>query len=204
MGKIFVFDLGNVIVRPMNVKMLYEMLECKVSYEEFCNFFKKDKSVDDVHRGLISTEEHIKKILNFSGSNKTIEEYISIFTGPIRNGLYEDTIKIIEVLKKANKKVCMLSNLRHIDFEWFAGIYDISNFDGLYLSYEMHIMKPCNEIYEKMIESLNASADDVYFFDDSQANVEAARKLGINAYCVTGDTIRDVLVKENIIEIKDK
>ena len=32
MEKIFVFDLGNVIVKPMNVKKLYEMLECKVSF----------------------------------------------------------------------------------------------------------------------------------------------------------------------------
>ena len=39
MDRIFVFDLGNVIVIPMNVKLLYEKLECKVSYEEFINFF---------------------------------------------------------------------------------------------------------------------------------------------------------------------
>lgn len=204
MRKVFVFDLGNVIVRPMNVKMLYEMLECKVSYEEFCEYFKKDKSVYDVHRGLISTEEHIRKILEFSDCNKTIEEYISIFTGPVRNELFEDTIEIIEELKKANKKVCILSNLRQIDFEWFASKYDISKFDELYLSYEMHLMKPDNEIYEKMIENLNVSADNVYFFDDSQANVDAAKKLGINAYCVTGDTIRDVIMKENMLETKDE
>ena len=31
--KIYVFDLGNVIVEPMNVKMLYEMLETNISYD---------------------------------------------------------------------------------------------------------------------------------------------------------------------------
>ena len=120
----------------------------------------------------------------------------------LRNELFEDTIKIIEELKKANKKVCMLSNLRQIDFDWFASKYDISNFDELYLSYEMHLKKPGNEIYEKMLEDLNVLADNVYFFDDSQSNVEAAKKLGINAYCVTGDTIRDVLIKEKILDDK--
>ena len=35
MEKIFVFDLGNVIVRPISVKKLYEMLGCKVSFESF-------------------------------------------------------------------------------------------------------------------------------------------------------------------------
>jgi len=56
MIKNIIFDLGNVIVIPMNVKLLYEKLECKVSYEEFINFFKTDKSVIDAHMGLISDD----------------------------------------------------------------------------------------------------------------------------------------------------
>lgn len=200
MEKVFVFDLGNVIVRPMNVKKLYEMLECKVSFEEFCEYFKKDKSVDDIHKGLISTEEHIKKILEFSGSDKSVEEYISIYTGPIRNELFKDTVELIDRLKKDNQKVCMLSNLRQIDFEWFATQYDISKFDNLYLSYKMHLMKPNDRIYEEMIKDLGVLPNFIYFFDDSQANVDAAQRLGINAYCVTGDTIKDLIARENFLK----
>lgn len=199
MEKIFVFDLGNVIVRPMSIEKLYEMLECKVSYEEFSNYFKNDRSSDKIHRGLITTKEHVEKILEFSGSNKTFEEYVSIFTGPIRNGLFKDTVEIIDKLKMDNQKVCMLSNLRKMDFDWFSTQYDVSKFDRLYLSYEIHLLKPSNEIYEKMIEDLNVSANSIYFFDDSQANIEAAQKLGINAYCVTGDTIKDVMLREKLI-----
>lgn len=200
MEKVFVFDLGNVIVRPMSVKKLYDMLGCKVSFEEFCEYFKKDKSVDDIHRGLISTEEHIKKILEFSGTDKNVEEYISIFTGPIRNGLFEDTVELIDRLKKDNQKVCMLSNLRQIDFEWFSTQYDINKFDNLYLSYKMHLMKPDDEIYEEMIKDLGVSPSSIYFFDDSQANVDTAQRLGINAYCVTGDTIKDLIVRKNLLK----
>ena len=200
MKKVFVFDLGNVIVRPMSVKKLYEMLDCKVSYEEFSNYFKKDKSVEDVHKGLISTEEHIAKIIKFSGSTKKIDEYIDIFTGPIRNGLFEDTIEIINNLKKNNQKICMLSNLRKIDFEWFETQYDINNFDKLYLSYEMHLVKPDKDIYEEMIKDLNTEVENIYFFDDNQDNINAAKELGINAYCVTGDTIKKIFLDEKLID----
>lgn len=199
MEKIYVFDLGNVIVRPMNIKKLYEMLECKISYEEFSNYFKNDKSVENVHKGLISTEEHINKILKFSGSNKTIDEYISIFIGPIRNGLFEDTIEIIDNLKKNNKKICMLSNLREIDFKWFEKQYDINNFDKLYLSYEMHLLKPNKDIYEQMLKDLNTDAKNIYFFDDNQDNINSAKKIGINSYCVTGNSIRNVFLAERLI-----
>lgn len=204
MEKIFVFDLGNVIVRPMSIEKLYEMLECKVSYEEFSNYFKNDKSAGKIHKGLITTEEYVEKILEFSGSNKTLEEYVSIFTGPIRNGLFKDTVEIIDKLKTDNQKVCMLSNLRKMDFDWFSTQYDVSKFDRLYLSYKMHMLKPDNEIYEKMIKDLNVSTNSIYFFDDNQANVETAQKLGINANCVTGDTIRDVMVREKLINYQMK
>lgn len=200
MEKVFVFDLGNVIVRPMNVKKLYEMLECKVSFEKFYEYFKIDKSSSDIHRGLISIEEYIKKLLKFSESEKNVEECISIFAGPIRNGLFKNTIQLIERLKKENKKVCILSNLRKIDFEWFSTQYDISKFDNLYLSYKMNLMKPDEEIYKKMIKDLCVPPSCIYFFDDSRDNVATAQRLGINAYCVTGNTINDLILKENLLK----
>ena len=196
MDRIFVFDLGNVIVIPMNVKLLYEKLECKVSYEEFINFFKTDKSVIDAHMGLISDDEHIEKLLEFSKSNKTLNEYKEIYTGPIRNSLYKDTVEIIDKLKENNEKLCMLSNLRKIDFEWFETVYDISKFDELFLSYEMHVNKPDAEIYNKMIEKLKVEPNQIYFFDDIKSNVESAKELGINAYLVTGDTIKETFEKK--------
>lgn len=198
MEKIFVFDLGNVIVRPMSIKKLYEKLNCQVSFEDFYEYLKNDQSSEEIHKGLISTEEYIKKILKFSESDKTMEECISIFTGPIRNGLFQNTVEIIDRLKEENKRICLLSNLRQINFEWFSTQYDINKFDNLYLSYQMHLMKPEDKIYIEMIKDLGVSADSIYFFDDSKANVDTAKRLGIKAYCVTGNTIKDLVLKEKI------
>ncbi len=194
-NKIYVFDLGNVIVVPMNIQLLYEKMECKVSYEEFLNFFKNDKSVIDAHAGLISDNEHITKLLEFTGSKLSVDEYKEIFCGPIRNSLYKDTVEIIDELKNDGKKVCLLSNLRKIDFDWFSSVYDISKFDELFLSYEMHINKPDVRIYEEMIRCLNCNPKDIYFFDDSKSNVEAAQRCNINAFVVTGNTIKEVFDK---------
>lgn len=199
--KVYVFDLGNVIVIPMNVKLLYEKLECKVSYDEFLEFFKKDKSVIDAHAGIISDDKHIEKILEFAKSNKTIDEYKEIYCGPIRNSLYKDTIDIIDSLKKHHKKVCMLSNLRKIDFDWFSTVYDITKFDELFLSYEMHLNKPDKRIYQEMIYKLNVKPEDIYFFDDSKTNVDVAIECGINAFCVTGENIKGIFDNELKLEI---
>lgn len=93
----------------------------------------------------------------------------------------------------------MLSNLRKIDFEWFKEQYNINNFDKLYLSYEMHLLKPDKKIYIEMIKDLNTDASNIYFFDDNQENVSCAKELGINAYCVTGENIKDIFLKYNLI-----
>lgn len=139
-------------------------------------------------------------MLKFSESEKNVEECLNIFTGPIRNGLFENTVNLIDRLKKENKKICLLSNLRKIDFELFSTQYDISKFNNLYLSYKMHLMKPDDEIYRKMIKDLDVPPNFIYFFDDSKDNVDTAKRLGINVYCVTGDAIDNIIVKEKILD----
>lgn len=192
MDKIYVFDLGNVIISPMNTKLLYEMLEMQVSYDDFLKFFTKSKSSIDAHKGFISDDENIQNILEFCGSSKNIEEYKKIYMGPIRNSLNKDTLSIIENLREKNKRIYMLSNLRKIDFDYFAAVYDISKFDGLFLSYEMHKMKPDLEIYLEMIECLKVMPNQIHFFDDNKVNCDAAKKCGINSYCVTGENIKKI------------
>ena len=80
MEKIFVFDLGNVIVRPMSIKKLYEKLNCQVSFEDFYEYLKNDQSSEEIHKGLISTEEYIKKIENneVEWERRSLSEVIEI------------------------------------------------------------------------------------------------------------------------------
>ena len=196
MDSVYVFDLGNVIISPMNTKLLYEMLETQVSYEDFLKYFFKSKSSIDAHKGLISDDENIQNILDFCGSSKTIEEYKEIYGGPIRNSLNKDTLDIMENLRAQNKKIYMLSNLRKIDFDYLASVYDVSQFDGLFLSYEMHKLKPDLDIYLEMIEHLKVKPNQIHFFDDNKENCDAAKKCGINSYCVTGENIKNVYKKK--------
>ena len=125
--KIYVFDLGNVIVTPINTKFLYEKLDCLISYENFLSFFLYDKSVIDAHAGLISDKKHIQKLLDFSKSQKSIEEYKRIYY-EAKGVFFPDTVDIIDQLIKQRKKVCLLSNLRKIDFKWFQSHFDVHKF----------------------------------------------------------------------------
>ena len=54
------------------------------------------------------------------------------------------------------------------------------------------MVKPEDNIYQYVINTLKAKPEDIYFFDDIEKNVQAAKECGIQAFCVTGNTIKDI------------
>lgn len=99
-----------------------------------------------------------------------------------------EKLRMLRELKK-HYRVFMLSNtnpimLDFIDKNMFSqeGLTVDDYFDYRYLSHEMKVLKPSDEIYLRMAEHGNMKPEETLFIDDSQANVEAARKLGFNVY----------------------
>ncbi len=195
MSKIYVFDMGNVVTRPTNLKKMYEESESSCEYNIFKKLFYDSYESTAVYKGMISDYEFFNSLKEKTGSKKTSYELRQLYLEN-KSGVYEDTIGIIKYLKGMKNMICLLSNLKEVDYEYLRNVVDMSLFDIEFLSYEMGMAKPETEIYEQVINRLGTS--DFYFFDDTLANVEEARRLGINAYQVNGNTIRDVAVKQKL------
>ena len=88
----------------------------------------------------------------------------------------------------------MLSNLAEIDYEILKEQFDMNLFDEVFLSYQMHKIKPEKEIFEEVVNKLGKNSKEILFFDDKEKNVEVARKCGIEAYQVTGENIKECSV----------
>jgi len=56
-------------------------------------------------------------------------------------------------------------------------------FDAMYLSYQMKLMKPSEDIFHKMLMTEQISPSEVLFVDDGPRNVAAASQLGIWTFC---------------------
>jgi HAD superfamily hydrolase (TIGR01509 family) len=52
-------------------------------------------------------------------------------------------------------------------------------FEKVFLSYEMHLVKPSQEIFERMLQETGIKSEETLFIDDSKANCLAAESLGI-------------------------
>lgn len=91
---------------------------------------------------------------------------------------------------RSTARVSVLSNtnpyiLEHIySKEFFNGKAITDLVDKVYASCEMRLLKPSADIYLSMLHKGGMKASETLFLDDSQANVEAAKKVEINSLLV--------------------
>lgn len=104
-------------------------------------------------------------------------------------------------LKQQGYTICMLSNTNEAHWQYilekcFGGQEVVDElFDHVFLSQEMHMAKPNDEIYLKVLETIHAQADECLFLDDSSTNLQAAEALGFHTYhAETSNTQKGMVV----------
>ncbi len=64
----------------------------------------------------------------------------------------------------------------------------IEVFDGVLFSAEVECMKPQKEMYQHLYSRFDLKPEECFFIDDVPANIQGARKTGMDGYCfVDGD-----------------
>ena len=88
---------------------------------------------------------------------------------------------LVNELKKNNIPVALLSNAtgRQAVILRKMGLYQ--PFDPCLISCEIGIEKPDQKAFEILLKTMSLPAEEIVFIDDKAANVEAAKKIGIDA-----------------------
>ena len=196
MKEIFVFDMGCVILKPSYLDKMYEEANTDCEYKVFKDLFYNSEYSQKVYDGTINDDEFFKIIKEKTNSKKNIEELKMLYL-KYKGDVYSSTMNIIKKLKEDGNTICLLSNLKELDYNYLSNVIDMNLFDKTYLSYLMKMSKPNKKIFQKVINDLGTNR--FYFFDDSIKNIEAAKNLGINAYNVTGENIEECFEKKLIL-----
>lgn len=199
MIKTIIFDFGNVFIN----------LDIEGAIEHTFNKFEIDTLSEEMmafnsfyEQGLISTEEFIE----FYAENfPNIESYEII---DIWNFMLKDFPKhrldFLKQLKDTSKyKLILLSNTNDLHINWVKRnipFYDEfkNYFDAFYLSHEINLRKPNQDIYEFVLSENNLNANECIFIDDNEDNCETAKSLGIKTWHINPKT-EDI---SNLFEIK--
>ncbi|WP_194778257.1 HAD family hydrolase [Pararhodonellum marinum] len=186
-----IFDLGNVIINiDMELTVRRLIRELPESKRKIGDDFYSYPIYADFETGKLDAgafREKVRDIFQEDWSDGLIDE--------IWNELLLDIpLERIELLKalKQHYGIFMLSNTNPIHFgevekrlQHTSGDTGFDGFfDGLFLSHKMGLKKPDMKIYETVVQQLNTKPEKCLFFDDLEANILAAQKVGIQTHHV--------------------
>lgn len=111
---------------------------------------------------------------------------------------YEPNPSAIRLLDACSSRynTALLSNTRKEWFEHLDHKYELTNHaDRAFLSYQLGLKKPDPRIYRHMISEIGASPANIFFLDDREENVAAARQEGLRAavFTSTEEAISDLV-----------
>ena len=150
-----------------------------------CDGLVANGAMDLYQTGDISTEDFVSGIQKFCHPGTTEEQVLEAWNDCLLT-IPAYKLEYIKSLRAEGYRVHLLSNTNeahwvHIAEKHFGGKTE-EYFDHLFLSQEMHMSKPNDDIFLAVLEQLGAKAEECLFIDDAQANVDAAKALGYNVY----------------------
>ena len=81
--------------------------------------------------------------------------------------------------------IACLSNTNQSHWDYLTDTHNIIDvFDHAYASHIIKAAKPNAKAWQLCLHDMNIAASDVWFFDDTQANIDAAQSMGITSYHV--------------------
>lgn len=178
--KAIIFDFGGVLLRTQN-RQGRRKWEEKLGLEEWESeviVFGNELGTK-AQMGEISYESLWDSIgRRFNLSAQELNDFQQDFwAGDV---LDSNLVDYIRSLKK-DYHIAMISNASDELRQNLKDQYCIADvFDLIVSSAEEHVMKPHQEIYLRTLERLGCDPAEAVFVDDSEPNIQAARKLGMH------------------------
>jgi glucose-1-phosphatase len=184
--KNIIFDLGGVI---LNID--YNLLVAAFSmiglphFEAYFSQKEQRALFDEYEKGLISSGTFREQLKAQCRPGTTDSEINDAWNSMLLD-LPEQRLDLL-INVKTKYRIFLLSNTNEIHmqfiYEYLRKTFHINDFSGcfekVYLSYEMQMRKPDDEIFQKILSEKMLNAAETLFIDDSVQHIETARRLGI-------------------------
>lgn len=121
------------------------------------------------------TSLEVWEAIGFQGDLEQIEKtYLDTME------LNDDLIEFIQEVRK-HYKLAIISNDSSRWSKYLREKFDLNQyFDVISISGDLRIQKPDERIFQLTIEKLGVKAEDCWYIDDREGNLEAAKKVGMN------------------------
>lgn len=184
-----VFDLGGVLVD-------IDLERCREAFRrigmpqmaEFIDAYHPAAMIGRMEAGELTPHETCDEIRRLTGRPETPDETILEAYTRIITGVPAAKIRMVDALRRRGFRTYVLSNNNPASMKLIRAAFEHEGlpmelcFDKMYLSYEMKLLKPSEEIFRAMIADSGMVPGRTLFVDDSEKNAETARRLDFAVY----------------------
>tara|TARA_B110000259_G_scaffold85993_1_gene100248 strand:+ start:86 stop:691 length:606 start_codon:yes stop_codon:yes gene_type:complete len=198
MIKNIIFDFGDVFINLDKKLFAEELQKIHISQESE----EMLPILQQYEMGLVSTD----KFLTF------FEERLSVSQDKLKRAwnsilldFPKERLRFIQNLSESKKyRLFLLSNTNDLHISWIQQNWGMEQynafkicFEQFYLSHEINLRKPNNNIYEFVLTSNDLEPKETLFIDDTKENTDAAKALGIHIWNLKPG-------KEDVLELLTK
>ena len=198
MIKNIVFDFGDIFINLDKKLFAEELQKLHISQESE----EMLPILQQYEMGLVSTD----KFLTF------FEERLSVSQDKLKRAwnsilldFPKERLRFIQNLSESKKyRLFLLSNTNDLHISWIQQNWGMEQynafkicFEQFYLSHEINLRKPNNNIYEFVLTTNKLAPKETLFIDDTKENTDAAKALGIHIWNLKPG-------KEDVLELLTK
>lgn len=177
--------MGGVLIDCDKFVKLREWQNWTDDIEELERKWQETETVRLYERGEIGTKEFYEQIVSEFALNVSAARFIKEFR-ILPKGFYKGADIILKQLSK-KYMTAVLSNTNEVHWNKLCDVDSVQKyFKRCYPSHLIHKIKPDTDAYAYVIKQLRVQPSSVAFFDDREENIEAAKKIGIDAYLSKG------------------
>ena len=185
-----IFDLGGVVITldPQQAVDRFKALGLTDAKKRL-DSYTQSGIFGDLEHGLITAEDFRRELSILVGHEVTHEECAFAWQGYAKE-VPQRNLDALDRLRKEGYRVLLLSNTNPYMMEWAESPAFDGNghpvsyyFDRCYLSYQMKLMKPSEDIFHAVLRNEKTFASECLFVDDGARNVATASQLGMSTFC---------------------
>ena len=185
-----VFDLGGVIVDLEIDRVRACFLEIGMpkmaALMDPCYPAEMNEQMES---GQITWEEACEKMRTLDNRPDITNDQIRWVYEEFLSRVDEEKLRTIEQLRARGIRTYILSNTNPVAIEIVRehfrrhGRELDAMFDGIFLSFQLGILKPSPAIFEEVIRRADIRPEETLFIDDGARNADAAHALGFQVFC---------------------
>ena len=186
--KNLIVDFGGVLIGLDRQRCLENFRELGLpDVEHTLDIYHQQDFFQQYEKGLISSAD-FRNVIREKIGRDVADARIDAAWNSFLVSIPTYKLDLLLALRK-DYVVYLLSNTNEIHWEWscehafpYKAFRVEDYFEHIFLSYEMKMAKPDEEIFRKVLDDAGLDPKETFFIDDSEANCLTARSLGISTY----------------------